>query len=422
MSKGNSVLKDINLLYAEDNEEIAKEMSFFLSRRVKNLYVAKDGIEALEIFRQKHPDIVLSDIKMPNMDGMELAKTIKDLHEETPVIFMTAFNEANYLAKAIEIGVDSFLTKPINFKKVIATLERSATLVLHKKEQEFNYRYIRFVLDINPSFLVVIKDNKIDYINKTFLHYLGFNSLENFLDSNSCLGDFIDALDSEKFEDNKNWVNNFLDRDVTELVIHLKSDNSDENAFTVAYNKIFDTDQYIFTFTEITYLDKERRKFKDLSLKDNLTGIYNRNHLEVIYPSLFENAKKSETSLIFVMMDIDHFKRVNDEYGHQIGDDILKEVSSTISNNLREEEYFFRWGGEEFVFLVTCTSLEKATEIVERIRVQIEKESFSREQIDITCSFGLCVSELGLENSIKKADKALYDAKASGRNCVVVYK
>jgi len=417
-----SVLKDINLLYAEDNEEIAKEMSFFLARRVKNLYVAKDGVEALVLFKQEKPDIVISDIQMPNMDGMELAKAIKALSKDTPIIFMTAFNESKHLSRAIEIGVESFLTKPVNFKKVISTLERSATLVLHKKEKEFNYRYIRFILDINPSFLVVVKNKKIDYINKTFLSYLGLPSLEKFIDSGACLGAYIDSINSEKLVEKEKWVENFLSGNINKIVVNLKTRSQEHNAFLVAYNQIFDTQEYIFTFTEITQLDNERRKFKDLSLKDNLTGIYNRNHLEYMYPILYEKTQDSSSSLVFVMMDIDHFKKVNDTHGHQIGDDVLKEVSSTISNNLRDEEYFFRWGGEEFVLLLTCISLEKASEIVSRVRAQIEKERFTDKVLRITCSFGLCLSDINIEESIRHSDKALYDAKAQGRNRVVTYR
>lgn len=127
-------LQQLTVLYAEDDDHIRKEVVHFLERRVGKLILASNGEEALAAFTEHRPDIVISDIMMPVMDGLELAAAVKERNSTTPVIFTTAFNDVKYLHRAISLGVDGYTLKPIDLKQLLHTLAKSAALLLKSRE------------------------------------------------------------------------------------------------------------------------------------------------------------------------------------------------------------------------------------------------------------------------------------------------
>ncbi len=158
----------------------------------------------------------------------------------------------------------------------------------------------------------------------------------------------------------------------------------------------------------------------DISTKDELTGTYNRRHMNEEIQYLFDN--RYDFSLAFA--DIDNFKKINDTYGHDVGDEVIKQVSNAFQDSLRNDDYLARWGGEEFVLVFKDTPIETARTIVERIRKHIERIEIdvgNRQKINITCSFGIeHSSNLNKQDDlISKADNKLYQAKNTGKNIVV---
>jgi len=172
----------------------------------------------------------------------------------------------------------------------------------------------------------------------------------------------------------------------------------------------------------LTELDESQEKLFEMATRDSLTGLLNRREGFRRFAEEVSRTKRTGDPLSLMMIDIDHFKRINDNYGHQFGDTVLKEVSRTILKTLRDYDLMMRYGGEEFAVLLPSTATEKAIEVAERARESIEKVStFIEEGIDgITISIG--VSQLILNDTldtlISKADAALYVAKERGRNSV----
>ena len=173
--------------------------------------------------------------------------------------------------------------------------------------------------------------------------------------------------------------------------------------------------------TAILVNERKKQKFiYDLAVHDALTGIYNRHGINEIINQKIEEFKRVKSKLSVIFFDIDFFKRVNDTYGHDIGDYVLKNIAKLVSSEIRSSDIFARWGGEEFILFLPNTSLEEALKVAEKLRKSIEEYAFN--DIDtITCSFG--VTELQeddtKESFLKRVDNLLYEAKESGRNCVV---
>ncbi|MFX3631720.1 MAG: histidine kinase N-terminal 7TM domain-containing protein [Candidatus Pristimantibacillus sp.] len=169
-----------------------------------------------------------------------------------------------------------------------------------------------------------------------------------------------------------------------------------------------------------------QKQLHELAYHDGLTGIYNRIHFMHLSEMLLSQSRSSGEPLALLLFDFDHFKRINDVYGHDIGDRALLHVVEICSSMLRDEDVFARYGGEEFVIAMPNLSLVQAEAVAERIRYEIARQpmEFQPKPLSITASFGLAVASGGPENNggitqlLKAADNALYEAKNSGRNTV----
>jgi diguanylate cyclase (GGDEF)-like protein len=184
--------------------------------------------------------------------------------------------------------------------------------------------------------------------------------------------------------------------------------------------------------TDITNLKKSEQKLlaakmlaEEHASKDELTNLYNRRAFFEQGKQLFKQARRYPQSISVMMIDIDHFKNINDNYGHAVGDSVLKAIGSLLQNTVREADILARIGGEEFAVILPQTDVEEASNLAERIRQRIEAEviQYDTLQIKITASFGIaaCMAEGDdLDRMLTKADDALYIAKKKGRNQVKV--
>lgn len=180
-------------------------------------------------------------------------------------------------------------------------------------------------------------------------------------------------------------------------------------------------DYYIITLTDITQMAIYEKKLQELSEKDALTGIYNRRGFEKFLDMEFKLARRYKRPLSLIMFDVDNFKKINDTFGHDVGDEVLKRITEIVKKNIRSTDIFARWGGEEFMILLPETPLEKAKLVAEKLRRAIEKGDFGKVG-KVTASFG--VTQLKDEDTpetfIKRVDQAMYLAKRKGKNRVEV--
>jgi diguanylate cyclase (GGDEF)-like protein len=175
---------------------------------------------------------------------------------------------------------------------------------------------------------------------------------------------------------------------------------------------------------DVTELTLYEKKLVEMNMKDGLTGIFNRRYLDKRLEEEYQRARRYGRILSLIVLDIDYFKKVNDNYGHQCGDLILKNVADKIASSIRKTDCLGRYGGEEFCCILPETGLEVAQQVAERFRIMIQDmESILNDHtVKITISLGIAQLAEGMASEkelFSRADEALYEAKRTGRNRVV---
>ncbi len=177
---------------------------------------------------------------------------------------------------------------------------------------------------------------------------------------------------------------------------------------------------FITRHLEFQEIQKQLQLFAS---NDSLTGLFNRRYILERIEEKLPEIKRHQLDCCFVMIDIDYFKNINDQYGHLVGDEILRSVSQLLKKGVRQGDIVSRYGGEEFLILLPMTDLSSAEILVERLRFAIEVQqcSIQGHDVSVTASFGIAQHELqdDADKTISRADKALYQAKTKGRNCIV---
>ena len=303
------------ILVVDDHEDNVEVLRARLEARGYEVEGASNGQEALDKAGGWSPDLILLDVMMPDMDGLEVVRRLKA--DRTlpfiPVIMQTALDSTERMVAGLEAGADDYVTKPINFAELEARVR--SLLRIKKLQQALGDR-----------------EKELSVMNEKLLH---------------------------------------------------------------------------------------------ISMTDGLTGVDNRRALEQRLHEMFEHSLRLHEHISCVMCDIDHFKKVNDTYGHAAGDEVLKQFASILKDEAREIDRVGRYGGEEFLLILPGTVLDSAVTFAERLRQRVEDNTFSFEGGTLKRTVSLGVASWphprikGLEEMLKAADDALYVAKEMGRNRVV---
>jgi diguanylate cyclase (GGDEF)-like protein len=305
----NGMLQDLKILVADDSPIYRKLVEQALSGKPYQVLFAKSGREAIDMFAEHKPSIVITDWMMPDLSGIELCGLIRaqSKHSYTYIIILTGITEKDKIVKGLAAGADEFLTKPFHAEELLARVG--------------------------------------------------------------------------------------VGRRIVELQRQIEGKN---------------------------------RLLEELALTDSLTGLPNRRAAEDWAARQLSGAERHGFSFWVAMADLDHFKSVNDTYGHAAGDTVLKKFAEVLKNNTRHSDICARIGGEEFLVVLTHCDREGAMIATERMRAQMEHEQFTFEGVDaaVTASFGLAGYNRRERQSftrlLAQADVALYSAKRKGRNRVEI--
>src|SRR3954468_19015098 len=448
------------VLVVDDVPANVKLLEARLSAEYFDVVTATGGEEALAICERAECDLVLLDALMPNMDGFEVCHRLKTNQQthHIPVVMVTALDEPSDRVRGLEVGADDFLTKPVSDVALIARVRSLARLKLMTDELRMRAVTSRDIGLENPErdavaeagrngSILIVDDQP--HSAERLVRMLGDeHKVDVEADPNDALfrtaeGDYdllIVSLSLANF-DGLRLCSQVRSLERTRNVAILAIADADSNARLVRGLEIgvndylsrpIDKNELMArTRTQIRkkrYTERLRDNVhlsKELGITDPLTGLSNRRYMESHVGTLIEQAGTRGKPLTVLIIDIDYFKSINDTYGHDAGDDVLREFAIRIKKSVRGIDLACRYGGEEFVVLMPETDMAVATMVAERLRRRIAGEPFPIQQgarrVEVTISIGLATlaPEEGASGLLKRADQALYRAKRDGRNRVV---
>nr|WP_253308114.1 PleD family two-component system response regulator [Rickettsia endosymbiont of Ceutorhynchus assimilis] len=446
-----------NILVVDDIETNIKLLKAKLLNEYYTVFTATSGKEALSILEKNKIDVVLLDVMMPEMDGFEVCRRIKANPETThiPVVMVTALSEVEDRITGLEAGADEFLTKPINDTALfvrLKSLSRMKVLIDELKlRNDTNALLGSPAIEMRDTF----NDKKILLINDDIVQARNIKQMLLKISPNvQVISESLELEATQEYIPDLVIISSMLeDEDPLRVSVVLRGKPEisgvvlillvDEENLPIVMKgmELGINDYFIYPIEENELLARirtqlRRKQYQDnlrndleqsvnLAVKDGLTGLFNRRYFDIHIKQMMEKANKDEISLYLLMCDVDDFKHVNDSYGHQAGDTVLKIVTRVLKNTFRVTDLIARFGGEEFTILLSDMNMEQAMHTAERVRVKIECMDFQiegqPEPIHKTISIGVTEYKKGesIADFIERSDKAMYTAKTSGKNKVV---
>ncbi|EQB39492.1 hypothetical protein M947_05720 [Sulfurimonas hongkongensis] len=297
-----------------------------------------------------------------------------------------------------------------------------AIIIQMQKIKDETLKIQRF-MNVQSSIVILTDGVRFSFANKKFFDFFNYKDIEAFLEHHECICDlfirdknFFSLSDVKKNE--KHWVESLLNLPGRARVVLMFDSTMTPHAFSISINQ-YDANYYIIDFADISDAMSEKLQLQKQVLKDTLTNAYNRAYFDKNIDSILQLNKKHNSFTAIIFFDIDFFKKVNDTYGHVVGDEVLKTLSDIVKADIRKDDKLIRWGGEEFIIVLAAKSIEEATKLAEHLRESIQEYKFDTIGL-LTCSFGVSLCEDGdIQKTIKEADERLYKAKETGRNRVV---
>lgn len=410
-------LKELTVLYVEDDDDVRRELAKSLQRRAGTVVTAENGRIGLDKFHQFSPDIIITDIQMPEMDGLSMSKEIRITNPKIPIVVTTAFEHSEYLKHALDIGINKYITKPINPALLYHSL-RECAQQLHT-EAQLDLASLVFQ-NASEAMAVTEPDGTIITVNPAFTEVTGYTPEEiigknaNILNSGRQTAAFYEAM-WHSINTTGHWQGDIWD----------KRKNGEIYAKRLTINTIFDKNQTphrrVALFDDITKKKETEELIWQYANFDPLTGLPNRRMLNDRLEQEILKAHRAGQPLALLFLDLDHFKEVNDTLGHEAGDQLIKEAAERLKSCVRESDTVARLGGDEFTIILSDLD---AFGNVERVALDIlqkiaEPFHLGIETAYVSASIGITMypeDGKSREELLRNADQAMYAAKQLGRN------
>ncbi|MHC4884284.1 MAG: diguanylate cyclase [Planctomycetota bacterium] len=470
-----------NILLIDDDPDALRLLALLLERNHYTALTASDGEEALALIHahQDQIDVVILDLMMPGeVDGYDVCRKMQELNSTTreiPVIILSAMSSPKDMARSFMTGAFQHITKPYDIHYLLAVV---SSMIRMKRVQDnaratadkfsaifenspigamvidTEYRVLemsRALREVFPNFRLIE--------NKTLFEIFYDPAPETPLNETPVVmalrdGTIHSAVLPVTRGDETNWwdmsASPLIDQDghITGAVVtaadvtaaremeeKIRVEHSRANAAMERYKEVLNhqdeiTNRLIQTQRDLkektAQLEEANALLEKLSTTDELTSLPNRRFFNEAYEAEVRRSIRYNHALSVMMLDIDHFKSVNDTHGHPVGDLVLKELAKIFIDQLRETDIIGRYGGEEFSIVLPETTHQTAFMIADRLRERVSKEIFDPNglALKITLSIGIACGfdDFEADNLLKEADVALYEAKKTGRNKVVLSK
>ena len=421
------------ILLVDDTSDNLYLLEKFLVPQGYTVFYAMSGKKALQLAEQLRPDLILLDVMMPGMDGFETCKRLKKNPglRDIPVIFVTGRTEVKALAKAFEAGGVDYITKPVKRQEVISRVKTHLQLQhLNRERQrmiialdEHKSRLQAVIDHIDEGIITSDMDGTIESVNLQVSKLSGYSGRELIGKSFTHL---MDRPFSRQYRESLDAV---LRNDKSHEIVGLRKDGS---TYPLAFfMRRIDVAKPLLlgVMRDITLEKRYQENLQRLSETDSLTGVANRRKFENILSEKWKAAVRNRRYLSLIMLDVDHFKRFNDSFGHPRGDRCLIMIAEAMNRVVkRTPGMVARYGGEEFVVLAEGDS-EQALEIGKKIIREVHQLGIPHVadtgNDHVTVSLGIASLKPTLESKavelLQQADSALYRAKQDGRNRLQMY-
>jgi diguanylate cyclase (GGDEF)-like protein len=418
----------LHLLYVEDDKATLEASSFLLENFFKTITTAVNGKDGLEKFKNNNIDLIITDINMPYLNGLEMIAKIKEIDKDIKIIIFSANIEPKYFTESIKLGVDGYLLKPIDTEYLINTLEnivssmRLRDEVEHSRQiEEQNHKHLQTIVDASRDPIMIIKnDYNIEYMSKSIqksMYKLNIADINNpkcyevsYRRDEPCDGlshpcPLKDVIESKK--------------STTIIHKHIVSNNNSKY-IEIGATPLFDENNNCIGIVaigrDITKHIADKDILRNKANFDKLTGLANKSLFEDRLKQSIINAKKNHTKFALFFIDLNKFKWVNDNLGHSVGDTVLQNVAKTVSKYIRKDDMFARIGGDEFTIIMeNITHRENVIVLSKKVLNSIEKPMIcSGHKIEISASIGVVIYPDDSKDEIellKYADMAMYSAK-----------
>ncbi|HUU25273.1 MAG TPA: PleD family two-component system response regulator [Methyloceanibacter sp.] len=449
------------VLVVDDVDANVKLLEARLTAEYFEVLTAHCGPDALQICSREGTDVVLLDVMMPGMDGFEVCRRLKSepRTQHIPVVMVTALDQPADVVRGLEAGADDFLTKPVDDIALITRVKNLARLKLLTDEmlmRAATEEQMGFVAVMNAKLEEAGRDGRIMLVDdreraaeRMVAALEREHHVQREADPARALldvpdGDFdlmIVSLDLED-ADGLRLCSQIRSLDRTRhLPIMIVVEPGEESRLLRGLD--MGVNDYIVRPVDPNELSArvrtqiKRKRYTDflrtrleetveMAILDPLTALHNRRYLNSHLKTLFEESAQRGNPLSVLVLDIDHFKTINDSHGHDAGDSVLREFAMRLKRNIRGIDLACRLGGEEFVVVMPDTDLAKAYLVGERLRQCIATAPFYAGEsiggLEVTASVGVSALEFPEDTPdiiLKRADQALYCAKRDGRNRVV---
>ncbi len=446
------------ILVVDDIEANVRLLEAKLTAEYYDVLTAYNGPEALARAAAEEPDIILLDVMMPGMDGFQVCRRLKNdpATRHIPVVLVTALDGRDDRIQGLEAGADEFLTKPIDEVMLLArvrSLTRLKAVMDELRQREASGRRMG-VIENSASRLgggggrvTVIDDHERQ--GPRLLEQLSVEHRAQLATSAEAAADlprghvdlFIINAMAKSFDGLRLAARIRADEATRHVPVLAVVDVEDRarvvKALEIGVNDLLSrpVDSQELAARARTQIRRKRytdylRNNLDQSLElaiiDQLTGLYNRRYMSSQVDVLIARARRSRNPLAALVVDIDHFKKINDNFGHDVGDEVLREFAVRLASNVRAVDLACRTGGEEFVVLMPETQIVDAHRIAERLRLHVAGSPFrvsgGRQLLTVTISIGVSATtaeDVAADSLLKRADENVYAAKARGRNRVI---
>ena len=446
------------ILVVDDVDANVRLLEAKLTAEYYDVLTATDGPSALAVAAREQPDIVLLDVMMPGMDGFEVCRRLKDdpVTRHIPVVLVTALDGRQDRIAGLDAGADEFLTKPLDdlflFSRV-KSLTRLKLVIDELRQREASGRKLGAIEGVASRLAatggrVLIVDDQERQAQRIAAELsvehrpvietepekalLSARGPVDLLIVNACAKGFDGLrLAAQVRSDEQSRHRPIL------AIVDVDDRARVVKALELGVNDVLARPVDPQELAARVRTQIKRKRYTDflrtnldhsleMAVTDQLTGLHNRRYMFGQLKALVDRSRQGGEPVSALLIDLDHFKQVNDGFGHDVGDEVLREFSVRLATNVRAIDLPCRFGGEEFAVIMPETKLEDAQRIAERIRLHVGSAPFrvsgGRESLSVTISIGVAAT-IGEGDSpdklLKRADAALYEAKAAGRNRVI---